>query len=118
MSGMVTNRQWAGSTISESCHDLVLSITSSTVLGFSAFLPAGSTPFFIENSKTNQCVVKKVNCVVQEASNMETIKHILEGRWGQRRVIELLVVSWENGIMLERRIKEKGLEIMQFGTEC
>ena len=35
---------------------------------------------------------------------METIKYILEGRWGQRRVIELLVVSWENGIMLERRI--------------
>jgi hypothetical protein len=85
---MVTNRQWTGSTISDSCHDLALSITSSTVLGFSTLLPVGSTPFFIENSKTNQCVVNKLTMLFKEASNMKTIKYILEGRWGQRRVIE------------------------------
>ena len=46
LSGMVTDRQLAGSTISANCQGLALSIASSTVLGLSKFLPKPSTPFF------------------------------------------------------------------------
>jgi len=59
LSGMVTDRHWTGSRISDSCHGLVaLSITSSTVLGFSTLRPMGSTPFFIEKAKINTCAKK------------------------------------------------------------
>jgi hypothetical protein len=42
------------STISDSCQGLVLSVTSSTVLGFSMLLFMGSTPFLKDKIKTNK----------------------------------------------------------------
>jgi len=50
LSGKVTNLHSLGSAISANCHGFVLSITSSTVLGFSMLLFKGSTPF-LNNSK-------------------------------------------------------------------
>ena len=81
LSGKVTNLHSPGSTISANCHGFVLSITSSTVLGFSMLLFIGSTPFLNISKEKKNISLNHLHCTIMLEINKKTIST------GEKKVI-------------------------------